>query len=304
MNNCAPVLFLVFNRPEHTEKSLSRIREIRPTRLYVHCDGPRADRPEEAGRVAAVREIIAGVDWPCTVQKLYRDQNMGLRHGVYGAISWFFEQEEYGIILEDDCVPDRSFFQFCTELLEYYREDESVYHISGSNLAEYLSVNYQKSYFFSKFPFVWGWAGWRRSWNQLSIDLDGLDTFFASGVIEQWLPDRAAQVYLKDKFQQTRAGKINSWAYAWFYSILRSDGFCIIPRYNLVQNVGVGTSEATNTKGYDPTKILRSRQMTFPLLHPDNKQIDRDRALVLFHASQKRPFRLRLWYFLYRIGLR
>ena len=165
-----PILFLVFNRPQHTRLALERIRLARPPRLYVHCDGARSQVAGELEKVEKVRAMIReGIDWDCSVKTLYRDENQGLRQGVFGAINWFFEAEPFGIVLEDDCVPDLSFFPFCEEILEYYKDDEQVMHIGCSNLAEHFTEGLPASYVFSRFSFVWGWAGWRWRWGRRAV---------------------------------------------------------------------------------------------------------------------------------------
>jgi hypothetical protein len=300
-----PVLFLTFNRPQHTRVALDRIREARPPRLYVHCDGPRAHVPGEEEKVAAVQAIIAkGVDWECTLIPLYRTENMGLREGVFNALNWFFDQEPMGIVLEDDCVPDLTFFRFCEEVLERYKDDEQIMHIGGSNLAEAATNHLASSYLFSRFSFVWGWAGWRRAWQKMSVDLDGLEAYAQSGAVKSFVEDSKAQTYLLDKFQVTQDRKNNSWAYAWFFSILKNNGLCIVPKVNLVQNTGVGVPGATHTKGRNEKAMLPARSIAFPLVHPKDRNPDPVIEQLHFYVSQKSRWRLWIWYFLKSIRLR
>lgn len=291
-----PVLFLVFNRPHHTRVTLNRIRLAAPARLYVHCDGPRAHKAGEAEQVAAVRAIIReGVDWDCRVEYLFRDQNVGLRDGLFGALNWFFEAEPHGIVLEDDCVPDLSFFSFCEELLLLYRDDEQIMHIGGSNLAAQYTATKPASYVFSRFSFVWGWASWRRAWQRMSLNLNGLDEFEQERRIRDFIAVPLAQTYMLDKFRVTQQRKNNSWAYAWFYSILKNNGLCIVPKVNLVQNVGVGEEGATNTTGRNETARKRAGSLSFPLIHPSDRNVDQELEKHFFYTSQKKRFRLWLW---------
>lgn len=297
-----PVLLLAFNRPEHTRATLLRLREVRPALLYVHCDGPRAHVPDDVEKVDAVRALIqTEIDWPCTVRTLFRTENAGLRKGVFGAVNWFFEQEERGIILEDDCQPDPTFFLFCADLLEKYQSDGEIMHIGGSNLIEACTGTLPESYVFSRFSFVWGWASWRRAWAKMSLDLEGLDEFSAIGA---FIPGNMAQAYMLDKFNTTRLGKNNSWAYAWFYSILKNNGLCIVPTRNLVQNTGVGEEGATNTTQRNTSARLAAGSVSFPLIHPREKKIEPELEQRFFFATQKRRLRLWIWYFLHRMGLR
>lgn len=305
MRCSTPVLFLTFNRPQHTRVSLERIRQAQPPRIYVHSDGARPHVDGEAGKVAEVRAIIRDViDWDCEVKTLYRTENQGLRQGVCGALDWFFDAEPIGIVLEDDCVPDLTFFQFCEEILERYKDDEQIMHIGCSNLAEEDTADLEASYVFSRFSFVWGWAGWRRAWNKMSLDLEGLQEFEQSGKIKNFLDDPKAQVYMLDKFHATQRRENNSWAYAWFYSILKNDGLCIVPKVNLVQNTGVGEAGATNTTAWNKIARLPAQPISFPLVHPESRRPDPGLERRFFYLSQKSQPRLFLWYLLKIAGLR
>jgi hypothetical protein len=300
-----PVLFLTFNRPAHTRLALERIRQARPARLYVHSDGARSQVAGEAEKVAEVRAILEHeIDWDCEVKTLFRSENQGLRKGVFGALNWFFEAEPFGIVLEDDCVPDLTFFRFCEEILEKYKDEEQVMHVGCSNLAEAQTAGLETSYVFSRFSFVWGWAGWRRAWQKMSLDLEGLDEFERSGATQNFLDDTKTRAYMLDKFRATRAGKNNSWAYAWFYSILKNKGLCIVPKVNLVQNVGVGAEGATNTTARNEKARLRAQPISFPLVHPENRRPDPSLEQRFFYLSQKSRSRLWLWHLLKTLGLR
>lgn len=300
-----PVLFLTFNRPQHTRVVLERLRQIQPQRLYVHCDGPRPQHPADLENVQQVRAVIETlVDWPCEVHTLFREQNMGLREGVYDAINWFFGQESEGVILEDDCVPDPTFFRFCEEMLREYRHNTQIMHIGGSNLAQRYTLNLPESFVFSKFSFVWGWASWKRAWEKMSISLDGLEAFAASTQYQQFVSNNIAKTYMLDKFRTTQARKNNSWAYAWFYSILKNNGLCIVPKKNLVQNVGVGESTATNTRGADNAARLQAGSLEWPLIYPLDRVPKGRLEQHFFYSSQKKRHRLLLWWALKKIGLR
>ncbi len=299
-----PVLFLVFNRPEQTRSVLDRIRVVQPPRLYIHCDGPRTDHPDDAVKVAQVRAILEQeIDWACRVQTLYRDSNFGLRAGVFDALNWFFIAEPQGIILEDDCVPDLSLFPYCETLLEHYATDSQIMHIGCSNLAEFFCKDQHSSYIFSRFSFVWGWASWRRAWQQMSLELEGLSDFEQSKTIENLIDDPLAQAYMLDKFQVTQRHENKSWAYSWFYSILNNNGLCIVPKVNLVQNVGVGMEDATNTTGRNIEARRMAKSLQLPLVHPDKRQPDIFLEQHFFYTSQKTRFRLWLWTWRKKLGL-
>jgi len=166
-----PVLFLVYKRPDTTRQVFEAIRQAKPPRLYVAADGPKKNVPGEAEKVKQVREIISnGVDWDCEVKTLFRDENLGCKYGPVEGINWFFKNEEEGIILEDDTLPSQSFFWFCQELLERYKDDTRIMVISGDNFQNGITRG-TCSYYFSRYNHIWGWASWRRAWKYYSVDM-------------------------------------------------------------------------------------------------------------------------------------
>lgn len=298
------VLFLVFNRPHLADITFEQIRAVRPPRLYVHCDGARESREGERNLVLQSHKIVEKVDWPCEVFTLFRTENIGLRDALYGAISWFFEQEIAGIILEDDCCADISFFQFCSELLEKYAHEETVMHIGGSNLVMDITRHLPSDYFWSRFSLVWGWATWRRAWYKMDFEMLHLGQFEEEKSIQQLLPLPMAQTYMLEKFRSVQNGKISSWAYSWFYSILKNNGICIVPTINLIQNIGIGVENATNTTQNDSFSKRTFNRLSFPLRHPKSQSINTQVEIQLFYFTQKKKFRLWLWYLLHALKLR
>src|SRR5262249_47548369 len=201
-----PVLFLVFNRPETTARVMEAIRAAGPERLYVAADGPRDSKTGEAEHCAEVRQLAMNVDWPCDVRTLFRDRNLGCRRAVSSAITWFFEQEPEGIILEDDCLPSFDFFPYCAELLERYRDDERVMAICGSAYAD-VSSDYPHSYYFSYYADMWGWATWRRAWLHYDNRMDRWPVFKARGGLDALACGRAwHSSYWTKYFDMTRTG--------------------------------------------------------------------------------------------------
>jgi hypothetical protein len=263
----SPVLFLVFNRPATTALVMDAIRAARPARLYIAGDGPR-DRPEEAERCEDARRIATAVDWPCSVQTLFRSRNLGLREAVSNAITWFFENEEEGIILEDDCVPCSTFFPYCTELLERYRDDRRVMAISGDNLQRGKEVN-QYSYYFSKHAHSWGWATWRRAWALYDRNMDLWPEVRNAGILKAWSDGyEIFEHYWTRIFDDVASGTINSWGYCFIFSCWAQSGLTCLPRSNLVTNIGFGP-EATHTKNPDSWQSrMPVFDLEFPLRHP------------------------------------
>ncbi len=272
----SPVLFLIFNRPDTTKLVFEAIKIAQPKRLYVAADAPRANHIEDELLCKQAREVIADIDWECEVKTLYRDNNMGCRDGVSSAISWFFEQEEEGIILEDDCLPSNSFFKFCDELLEKYRYDTRIRHITGCNLQQGKKWG-EASYYFSNRTHVWGWASWKRVWDDYDknltqysaheLDEKFLNIYQNNLVVESW----------KQIFIELKAGKINSWAYPLDFVNFFNNGLVIIPNDNLISNIGFGL-RATNTLSkesiYSNIPVSEIDEITHPKFILPEKQAD------------------------------
>jgi hypothetical protein len=258
------VLFLVFNRPETTKQVFEAIRQAKPPRLYVAADGPRVNREGEAERASQVREIATAVDWPCEVKTLFRDENLGCKYAVSSAISWFFENESQGIILEDDCLPSQSFFWYCEELLIKYKEDESVYSISGdSRGSDFIQLN--GDYTFCKYPLIWGWASWRRVWQNYDVEIS--DWPKRRNILSKKISkSKDATRFWMTVFSKMYKRKINTWDYQFVYLHLVGNGLCIVPRKNLVSNIGFGP-DATHTFIVDVNSNRVLHEIFTPLNH-------------------------------------
>jgi len=265
-----PLLFLVFNRPDTTSLVFDAIRRVKPARLYVAADGARGDRVGEIERCAEVRRIATAVDWPCELKTLFRDQNIGCRRAVSGAIDWFFEHEEEGVILEDDCLPDPSWFGFAEELLIKYREDSRVMCVSASHYHREAHVP-SDSYFFSRYNHCWGWASWRRAWSLFDRDMKNWPSLRESN----WLlsignGNRYFKEYWTDIFDVAYEDKrVDSWAYRWTFSCWSQNGLTVLPAKNLVKNIGFGEDATHTSADEDGIVAPPLERMDFPLRHPD-----------------------------------
>jgi len=246
-----PILFLIFNRPDTTAQVFEAIARAKPRRLFVAADGPRPGKEGDAEKCQAVREIIKQVDWDCEVKTLFCERNTGCKEAVRSAITWFFEHVEEGIILEDDCLPSDSFFPFCAELLEKYRNDERIMMISGDNFQDGIQRG-DASYYFSSIPWIWGWATWRRSWKLCDREMQTFPRFVKENRMQSLSADRAVQNYRWSDFIATYEGRINTWDFQWIYSVLINHGLCICPQINLVSNIGC-SSESTHTSDANST---------------------------------------------------
>lgn len=244
-----PLLLITWRRPHALRQVIDAIRPLAPTRLFVASDGPNAARLGEDDKVAATRRVIEQeIDWPCQIKRLYSETNQGCRLGVSRAITWFFEQVEEGIILEDDCVPHPDFFLYCTTLLERYRHDTRVWCISGSNFQN-GHWRGDGSYYFSRFNHCWGWASWRRCWQHYDASLDKWAALRDSGHLETIFEDPAERNYWSRIWQRlVDSGYPDTWDYQWTFTCLANGGLTALPNRNLVNNVGFGV-DATHTNG-------------------------------------------------------
>lgn len=270
----AAVLFLVFNRPDTTAQVFEVIRSVRPPRLYVAADGPRTGRVEESARVESVRKIATAVDWPCDVKTLFRKDNFGCKRAVSGAITWFFEHEEEGIILEDDCLPHPDFFNFCETMLDYYRDDERVDVVTGNNF-QHGQQRGIGTYYFSKYNHCWGWASWRRVWHHYQGDLPFWPVWKQSNEWRAHCSDKIERSYWAKIFDRVYAGDIDSWAYPWTACVWKHRGLTVTPNVNLVTNIGFGANATHTCDPNAPQANLPVAELS-RLVHP--KVVVQDKA--------------------------
>ncbi len=292
----APVLLVIFNRPDTTIKVLEAIRMYQPQMLYVASDGARANKPNEKEIVQSTRDLVLSqVDWPCEVKTLFRDKNVGCGYGVSSAITWFLEQEEMGIILEDDCLPSLSFFYYCEDLLKKYKDEEQIKVIGGDNF-QCNNCRGDASYYFSHYPTTWGWATWRRAWQSFTHDISDFNEVIDKGELNHFLKSKLEKKDWKRALRNASEHPEQVWDYHFFYNIWKEKGICITPNKNLVINLGF-FDNATHYFLRDSTKTNVTRnELIFPLLHPSkievNKEADKYTFDHFYSHSVKRAIRL------------
>jgi hypothetical protein len=262
------VLFLVFNRPDTTTRVFDAIRKAQPSHLYVAADGPRADRKGEAEKVIKVREIATAVDWPCEVKTFFREDNLGCKNAVSGGITWFFQHEEQGIILEDDCLPHPEFFFYCESLLDRYADDVRVSVITGNNFQK-RNTRGDGSYYFSRYVHVWGWATWRRAWQSYDGDLSFWPDWKRSKAWLSEFQDSVERRYWEKIFDRMYAKEINTWDYPWTGSVWYHGGLTATPNVNLVSNIGFG-ADSTHTGNPNDVNASRQTHSLGEIKHPKN----------------------------------
>jgi hypothetical protein len=263
----APVAFIIFNRPDTTERVFAEIARAKPPKLLVVADGPRPTRSGEVEKCAATRAIIDRVDWNCEVLTNYSDVNLGCKNRVASGLDWIFEQVPEAIILEDDCLPHPTFFRYCEELLERYRDDERIGMIAGSNL-QFGRKRGDASYYFSKYDHIWGWASWRRAWRHYDKDVKGWPVFRDEGYLELIVRNGAERKHWYEVFQGVYEGRIDTWDYQWVLSTWQQGMVSVMPNVNLISNIGFGP-EATHTRGTSIYSEIPTEPISFPLIHAD-----------------------------------
>jgi hypothetical protein len=278
-----PVAFIIFNRPDTTERVFAEIARARPPKLLVVGDGPRANRPGEAKKVAACRAIIDRVDWPCEVLTNYSEANLGCKVRVSSGLDWVFEQVPEAIILEDDCLPHPTFFRFCQELLERYRDDERIGMISGDNyLFDRTEIN--SSYYFTKYSNIWGWASWRRAWTKYDVTLRHWPEFLQSRGFENFNMSRSEVAFWTDVFSKTFQDEIDTWDYQWVFTNFINNRVSINPAVNLISNIGFGVG-ATHTTGDSIYANMKTLPVDFPMMHPNFLSVNYDADRVVANGS-------------------
>ncbi len=290
-----PVLFLIFNREDTTRRVFEAIRQARPTRLYVAADGPRPGRVGEVEKVQKTRAVIDGVDWPCEVKTLFREQNLGSQIAVSQAITWFFDHEGQGIILEDDCLPDPSFFPYCEELLERYKDDTRIGHISGNCFLPAL-IPAGQSYDFSAISHTWGWATWRRVWKNYDVTFP----YWTKHRHDKHLRNKlflnlCDRIYFSSFLSDvlSRRHGLDAWDTQYLFTVRLQHQLSIYPAVNLVTNIGLDVPDATHTtkKRHRKRFYYPSCMIEFPLKHPNNvlrnRQLDRRTIRKIFFSYKR-----------------
>lgn len=264
----APVLLIFFNRTDTTLQVIEQLRLAKVSKLYLYCDAGRPNKAAEAQEVEAARALITqSINWPCEIKTNFLNENIGPRYAIGNAISWLFEHEEAGIILEHDCLPHLSFFPYCNSLLEKYKIDQRIMHIAGDNFHFSKRLN-TDSYFFSKYPYIWGFATWRRAWQQYDVDMKAFPNFKKAGLINEIIQDKRLAKYWENIFELSYQQKVESWDYQWTFSLWNANGLSIIPQVNLVSNIGFDNKALNTTNPDHVIANMKQEELIFPLQHP------------------------------------
>lgn len=262
-----PILFIVFKRKDVALETLKGIRKVRPAKLYIAGDGARPNVEGEAEKVAETRKaIIDAIDWPCDVKTLYHTENKGCCHAVYEAICWLFDNEEEGIIIEDDCVMRDSFFPFVEEMLERYRHDTRIGMIDAANYLPQVQI--PDSYGFSRYKSTNGWATWRRAWRLMDLDMTWRGTPYEESILAN-VGFRSKDVnYWKYRIKAVDVKDVSAWDWQWYFTLAAHNMLGIYPRVSLTTNIGFGADATHTSEGKTPEHYISKSELEFPLRHP------------------------------------
>jgi hypothetical protein len=282
MSFSTPVAFLIFNRPDLTQIVFEAIAKVKPKQLFVVADGPRF--AADAEKCEQARAFIDQVDWKCDVFTNYSEKNIGCGRRVASGIEWVFSEVEEAIFLEDDTLPNASFFPYCETLLEHYRHDERIMTINGNNFQSGRSRT-EYSYHFSKYNGCWGWASWRRAWRHYDYEMKTWPEFKRTGMLEMICDDPYELRFWASLFESIYEdpGGIDTWDHQWKYACWSQNGLAIEPRVNLVSNLGLGRTDATHTTYKNPLleQTLKTQEMR-EIKHPQFVVRHRDADAYIF----------------------
>lgn len=272
-----PILLIIYNRPKVLKKQLNALAKIKPKNLYVFCDGFKNEKDKLL--VDETRFLINNLTWDCKIKTNFKKNNLGCKKGVESAIDWFFKNVEQGIILEDDCVPNKHFFKFSTELLDLYKLDNRISIITGFNAGNSVP-NYEYSYYYSMYGGVWGWASWADRWQEYrKTNIKKL--FNDQSLINSLIKKGISKSYLK-YVSLSLTGKLDTWDYLWSFYNMSQNKLTIVPQKNLIQNIGFG-EDATHTKIVSDLSKIKHQNIKSEIKHPlsmlPNFKIDNKRKL-------------------------
>lgn len=262
-----PILLVFFNREDVVMRTFERIREVQPTKLYLASDGPRESRPGERQIVEDLRgRLLKQIDWPCDVRTRFLEENVGCSLGVSTAINWLFENEEVGIILEDDCLPQRSFFPFMAEMLERYKDDQRIGMVDGANYIRKYKI--KDSYCFSKYKSTNGWGTWRRSWKNMDLDMTWRGTHYEPSIIKNIGYCAVDGRYWRYRLRAVDCKHVSAWDWQWYFTLSAQNQLSVFPKVSLISNIGFGEGATHTAFNVNQNRYMATQELEFPLQHP------------------------------------
>ncbi len=296
-----PVAMIIFNRYDNAHQVLNQVRKARPPKLYIIADGPREHKIGEKELCKKTRSIVNEVDWKCEVVTHFAEKNMGCKDRISTGLTWLFAQVESAIILEDDCLPSLSFFPYCEELLEKYKDDERIMMISGDNhaFANPKTKGYaEHSYYFSRHVHIWGWATWARAWKSYDLEMKKWPDYRYNRYLSAFFNRKSYYYFWESLFDAYFKRRIPSWDGAWVFAVWSQSGLSIAPKVNLIQNTGI-SADATHTTDHDRYSRLPALELDFPLQHPEcvveNRLLDNREMNIRLKEIKRLPYPLAKW---------
>ena len=286
------ILFIVYKRPMQTRLVFEEIRKAKPKKLFIAGDGPKKGNQDDFNKVEEVRNIFDTIDWDCDLKTLFFSENQGSKVTESSAIDFFFSNVDEGIILEDDCLPNESFFKFCATLLEKYRDNQRIMHIGGNNFLPESSGT-GPSYYFSVHAHGWGWATWKRAWKNYDVAMLDFPNFKKSRPREGLFADYKMRKYYLEIFDKVHRGLVDCWDYQWSFAISKANGLAIVPSVNLVTNIGFGIDGTYCTDESHPASNIKTKIIE-NIKHPESIEINYDADKFVFYKYMHTPWKIKI----------
>lgn len=267
-----PIVFIIFNRPDHSNEVFSEIKKLKPKKLYVIADGPRFDNFSDKINCEKSRNVVDKIDWDCNLIKIYSEINLGCKKRIVSGLDEVFSIEKYAIILEDDCLPSQDFFYFSEKLLLYYENNKRIGMISGCNFNE---IDPNSSYHFSHYSHIWGWATWSRAWSMYDDTISSWPQNRNSNLLNNIIQRKGSIDYWKTALDGVYNNKIDTWDYQWNYSSWVSGMLSIVPSRNMISNIGFG-KDATHTRGISIFSNMKRVEISTNIKHPPSIEVNKE----------------------------
>ncbi len=287
-----PVVLICFNRPILTKKVFKQIKKKKPSKLFIIMDGPRHKYSEDLKNIKKVKKIFREINWKCKVYKDYAKENLGLKRRVVTGLNWVFKKVDKAIILEDDCYPTDNFFTFCESMLNFYKDNKKVLAITGNNFQTAPIDN--KSYYFSKYSHIWGWATWRSTWDLFNDEEKYIRKFLNSKKFKRINKIVDEQNYWKSMYYQIKRGSLKSWAFYFLINIWKKDGLTVTPNKNLIINLGINNISSSNKNDPNLKINLSKTDIKFPLTHPEIIKVNETADNKVFYSIYKKNIQTRM----------
>ena len=295
-----PVVLICFNRPILTKKVFKQIKKKiikkkkkkKPSKLFIIMDGPRHKYSEDLKNIKKVKKIFREINWKCKVYKDYAKENLGLKRRVVTGLNWVFKKVDKAIILEDDCYPTDNFFTFCESMLNFYKDNKKVLAITGNNFQTAPIDN--KSYYFSKYSHIWGWATWRSTWDLFNDEEKYIRKFLNSKKFKRINKIVDEQNYWKSMYYQIKRGSLKSWAFYFLINIWKKDGLTVTPNKNLIINLGINNISSSNKNDPNLKINLSKTDIKFPLTHPKIIKVNETADNKVFYSIYKKNIQTRM----------